>query len=148
MSGRAAARASVENEAVRAVIAGAGIQENRGRRQPGARGIPYAYERSPAEPDLPVDPNASESAAAAAHAAGAPEPTPGYRLEDQVGHLMRRAHQRHTAIFQEGLGDCDLTPTQFAALVKIKELGKVTQNLLGRHTAMDPATIQGVVQRL
>jgi DNA-binding MarR family transcriptional regulator len=98
---------------------------------------------------LPVDPNAPEAASAAApNAPGAPEPTPGYRLEDQVGHLMRRAHQRHTAIFQDGLGDCDLTPTQFAALVKIKDLGKVTQNLLGRHTAMDPATIQGVVQRL
>ena len=28
------------------------------------------------------------------------------------------------------------------------ELGKVTQNLLGRLTAMDPATVQGVVRRL
>ena len=23
----------------------------------------------------------------------------GYHLEEQVGHLLRRAHQRHTAIF-------------------------------------------------
>jgi DNA-binding MarR family transcriptional regulator len=93
-----------------------------------------------------ADPHAA--AAVPPHRVGAPEPTPGYRLEDQVGHLMRRAHQRHTAIFQDGLGDCELTPTQFAALAKIKELGRVTQNRLGRHTAMDPATIQGVVQRL
>ena len=28
------------------------------------------------------------------------------------------------------------------------ELGRVTQNLLGRLAAMDPATIQGVVRRL
>ena len=42
----------------------------------------------------------------------------------------------------------DLTPTQFTALVKVIELGRVTQNLLGRLTAMDPATIQGVVRRL
>ena len=95
---------------------------------------------------MTADPHAA--AAVPPHGPGAPEPTPGYRLEDQVGHLMRRAHQRHTSIFQDGLGDCELTPTQFAALVKIKELGRVTQNLLGRHTAMDPATIQGVVQRL
>jgi MarR family transcriptional regulator, lower aerobic nicotinate degradation pathway regulator len=41
-----------------------------------------------------------------------------------------------------------LTPTQFAALCKAVEVGRVTQNLLGRLTAMDPATIQGVVRRL
>ncbi len=79
---------------------------------------------------------------------GKPDPTPGYTLEDQVGHLLRRAHQRHTAIFQEGIGATALTPTQFAALVKIKDLGRVSQNQLGRLTAMDPATIQGVIQRL
>jgi DNA-binding MarR family transcriptional regulator len=59
---------------------------------------------------------------------------------------MRRAHQRHTAIFQDGIPE--LTPTQFAALVKIRDEGQVSQNQLGRLTAMDPATIQGVIQRL
>lgn len=48
----------------------------------------------------------------------------------------------------EGATGCGLTPTQFAALWKAVELGRVTQNLLGRLTAMDPATIQGVVRRL
>jgi DNA-binding MarR family transcriptional regulator len=83
-------------------------------------------------------------------APSAPDPTPDpdYRLEAQVGHLLRRAHQRHTALFEKGLGDLDLTPTQFAALVKIGDRGEVSQNLLGRLTAMDPATIQGVIQRL
>lgn len=71
-----------------------------------------------------------------------------YTLEHQVGHLLRRAHQRHTTIFQDGMGDSQLTPTQFAALVKIRDLGQISQNQLGRLTAMDPATIQGVVQRL
>ncbi|MBL8698749.1 MAG: MarR family transcriptional regulator [Alphaproteobacteria bacterium] len=61
---------------------------------------------------------------------------------------MRRAHQRHAALFQDAMTGIDLTPTQFAALVKIRDLGEVTQNQLGRLTAMDPATIQGVVQRL
>lgn len=71
-----------------------------------------------------------------------------YILEDQIGHVIRRAHQRATAIFMEEIGPPRLTPTQYAALVKIQELGEVSQNRLGRMTAMDPATIKGVVQRL
>jgi DNA-binding MarR family transcriptional regulator len=72
----------------------------------------------------------------------------GYVLEEQVGHLLRRAHQRHTAIFQERIGDAQLTPLQFAALVKLRDLGEVSQNQLGRLTAMDAATMQGVIKRL
>jgi DNA-binding MarR family transcriptional regulator len=72
----------------------------------------------------------------------------GYVLEHQAGHLLRRAHQRHTTIFQDGMGEVQLTPTQYAALVKIRDLGQISQNQLGRLTAMDPATIQGVVRRL
>jgi DNA-binding MarR family transcriptional regulator len=76
--------------------------------------------------------------------AGAP-----YILEDQVGHLLRRAHQRATAIFLAELGEgFQVTPTQYAALVKLHDLGEQSQNLLGRLTAMDPATIQGVIKRL
>lgn len=71
-----------------------------------------------------------------------------YVVEAQAGFLLRRAHQRHVALFQETMGEIDLTPTQFTALIKIVERGAVTQNLLGRLTAMDPATIQGVVRRL
>ncbi len=71
-----------------------------------------------------------------------------YVLEDQVGHLLRRANQRHAAIFFEGLNEFHLTPTQFAALVKIGDENEVSQNRLGRLTAMDPATILGVVKRL
>lgn len=72
----------------------------------------------------------------------------GYVLEDQVGHLLRRAHQRHTAIFQETIGEIQLTPLQFAALVKLRDPGGVSQNHLGRLTAMDAATMQGVIRRL
>lgn len=70
----------------------------------------------------------------------------GYVLEEQVGFLLRRAHQRASAIFQERIPT--LTPTQWAALVKIREAGGVSQNRLGRLTAMDAATMQGVVTRL
>ena len=71
-----------------------------------------------------------------------------YRLEDQVGHLLRRAHQRATAIFLERIHDAQITPTQFAALAKLADAGELSQNHLGRLTAMDPATIQGVTRRL
>ena len=72
----------------------------------------------------------------------------GYLVEDQIGFLLRRAHQRHTALFQDSMTEADLTPTQFTALVKVIELGRTTQNQLGRLAAMDPATVQGVVRRL
>lgn len=71
-----------------------------------------------------------------------------YRLEEQVGHLLRRANQRHLAIFQELIGDPQITATQFAAMVKLRDETELSQNHLGRLTAMDPATIQGVIRRL
>jgi DNA-binding MarR family transcriptional regulator len=33
-------------------------------------------------------------------------------------------------------------------MVRLSEVGRLSQNHLGRMTAMDPATIQGVIQRL
>lgn len=71
---------------------------------------------------------------------------PSYQLDPQVGFLMRRANQRHLALFARGIPD--LTPTQFAALAKLCELGRAPQNALGRATAMDAATIKGVADRL
>ena len=32
--------------------------------------------------------------------------THGYRFTDQIGHLLRRAYQRHVAIFQETVPRC------------------------------------------
>ena len=72
---------------------------------------------------------------------------PSYSLEGQVGFLLRQVNQRHTGIFVQRIGD-DLTATQWAALAKLHEKGPCTQNLLGRLTAMDAATIKGVVDRL
>lgn len=71
-----------------------------------------------------------------------------YVLEEQVGFLLRRAHQRASAIFMARIGAHELTPTQFAALAKIHDTGAISQNRLGRVTAMDPATMQGVIARL
>lgn len=70
-----------------------------------------------------------------------------YRLDEQVGFLLRRATQRHVAIFAKHMR-AELTPTQWAAMSKLHEEGPTSQNLLGRNTAMDAATIKGVVDRL
>ena len=69
-------------------------------------------------------------------------------LDDQVGHLLRSAHKRASAVCSEVLGSSELTPAQYFALARLQEVGRLSQNHLGRLTAMDPATIQGVVQRL
>jgi len=74
-------------------------------------------------------------------------PAESYRLDDQIGFLLRQAQQRHTTLFAEAMIE-DLTPTQWAALAKLAELGPQSQNQLGRLTAMDGATIKGVIDRL
>jgi len=71
-----------------------------------------------------------------------------YVLEDQIGHILRRAHQRASSIFNAEFSELELTPTQFAALAKIGDEGEASQNHIGRLTAMDPATVQGVIGRL
>ncbi|MCO6187460.1 MarR family winged helix-turn-helix transcriptional regulator [Rhizobium sp. L1K21] len=70
-----------------------------------------------------------------------------YTLDDQIGFILRLAQQRHTALFSECFGG-DLTSTQWALISKLKQVGESSQNLLGRLTGMDVATIQGVVERL
>ena len=72
----------------------------------------------------------------------------GYLLDEQIGFLLRRAHQRATSIFAGNFSALNLTPTQFTALAKIADHGEVSQNRLGRMTAMDPATMKGVIDRL
>lgn len=72
----------------------------------------------------------------------------GFVLDEQVGHLIRRAHQRASATLMSVLADHKFTPTQFFAMARLRERGQLSQNRLGRLTAMDPATIQGVIRRL
>ena len=74
-------------------------------------------------------------------------PAKSYVLDNQIGFILRQVSQRHSLIFAELIGD-ELTPTQWAALAKLAEIGPTSQNLLGRLTAMDAATIKGVVVRL
>lgn len=72
--------------------------------------------------------------------------TDRYRLDDQIGYVLRRVTQRHLAIFAAAIPE--VTTTQFAVLARLAETGPLSQNQLGRATAMDAATIKGVVDRL
>lgn len=85
---------------------------------------------------------------------GSSVPPPGipptgvrYVLDEQIGFVLRQVAQRHAAIFTAGIGE-PITMTQWAVLAKLHEAGPLSQNLLGRQTVMDAATIKGVVDRL
>lgn len=71
---------------------------------------------------------------------------PPYRLDEQIGFVLRKASQRHIAIFSQRIAE--LTPPQFAALARLAEVGDTSQNQLGQLVAMDAATIKGVIDRL
>ncbi len=70
-----------------------------------------------------------------------------YVLEHQIGFLLRQASQRHAALFAEHISG-NITPQQLSALVKLLQNGMCWQTQLGRLTAMDVATMKGVVDRL
>jgi MarR family transcriptional regulator, lower aerobic nicotinate degradation pathway regulator len=72
---------------------------------------------------------------------------PAYVLDEQIGFILRQVWQRHATIFAREVGN-NLTSAQWAALSKLTETGPCSQNQLGRLTAMDVATIKGVIDRL
>src|SRR3546814_17322501 len=88
---------------------------------------------------------AAEAAREAARAL-AGEPL-DYRLDQQIGFLLRRAHQHASEVFQSKIGNRNLTPQQFSVLVTLLERREIAQTRLGGLVAMDPATVLGVVQR-
>jgi len=63
-----------------------------------------------------------------------------YDVSAQIGHFLRRAYQRHVALFQGEVPESTLTMVQFVALCGVRDLVK--------KTAIDQATIRGVVDRL
>jgi len=71
-----------------------------------------------------------------------------YNPDFQVGHLLRRAYQRHLVIFQENVKDSSLTSVQFSVLCALVSLGPLSQTELVQCTAVDQGTIRGVLKRL
>lgn len=72
----------------------------------------------------------------------------GYDFSEQVGHLLRKAYQRHTAIFQRHCIDSQLTAIQFVTLCTVMERGPSSLTDIVKATDIDPATIRGVIKRL
>ncbi len=73
---------------------------------------------------------------------------PDYLLGEQIGHLLRKAYQRHIAIFQQTMGENGLTAVQFAVMVTIHDAGTVALTRISQVTAIDLATLRGIVARL
>ncbi|URD45486.1 MarR family winged helix-turn-helix transcriptional regulator (plasmid) [Pseudomonas sp. BYT-5] len=71
-----------------------------------------------------------------------------YDVTEQIGHLLRKAYQRHTAIFQQNACDPQLTSIQFVTLCALRDHGPSSQAELVKATAVDQATIRGIVERL
>lgn len=71
-----------------------------------------------------------------------------YDFTEQVGHLLRRAYQRHVAIFQQTIPDSQLTAGQFVVLCAIQEHESCSLSEIARSTAIDQATVRGIIERL
>lgn len=75
-------------------------------------------------------------------------PTTEFELELHNAHLIRRAHQRATVMFQKMMGESGLTPTQLAVLGTLFRFPDLSQNKLARRTAIDSATLSSMLRRL
>jgi len=71
-----------------------------------------------------------------------------YRFNDQIGHLLRRAYQRHVAIFQQAVPDAQLTAAQFVVLCTLRDRGTCQIPAIVEATAIDDASVRGIVERL
>lgn len=71
-----------------------------------------------------------------------------YEFSEQVGHLLRRAYQRHVALFQQIIPDTQLTAAQFVVLCAVKKSPACSLSEIVKLTAIDQATVRGVIDRL
>lgn len=71
-----------------------------------------------------------------------------YDFSEQVGHLLRRAYQRHTALFQQIIPDTQLTAAQFVVLCAVQASGACSLSYIVKQTAIDQATVRGIIDRL
>jgi MarR family transcriptional regulator, lower aerobic nicotinate degradation pathway regulator len=71
-----------------------------------------------------------------------------YRFSDQIGHLLRRAYQRHVAIFQQTVPDSQLTAAQFVVLCTVRDAGACAIPDIVKATAIEEDSVRGIVERL
>lgn len=80
--------------------------------------------------------------------AGEHSDTIDFELDEQIGHVLRRAYQRASAHFARRLRPYRLNPQQFATLARLREMGPTSQNCLGEAVGMARANIHTMVERL
>lgn len=71
-----------------------------------------------------------------------------YDFTKQIGFLLRRAYQRHTAIFQQTVSETRLTAAQFVVLLTVRDRGSCEIPAIVAQTAIDDASLRGIVERL
>lgn len=71
-----------------------------------------------------------------------------YDFTKQIGYLLRRAYQRHTAIFQQTVPESRLTAAQFVVMLTVRDRGPCEIGPIVQHTAIDEASLRGIVERL
>lgn len=70
------------------------------------------------------------------------------RLRDRPGHLIRRLHQIHVALFLEECSDFNLTPVQFGILNVLYEGNTLEQVAIASRIGIDRNNAADVVRRL
>ncbi|MDW7651818.1 MAG: MarR family winged helix-turn-helix transcriptional regulator [Bacillota bacterium] len=71
-----------------------------------------------------------------------------FDIENSLGFLLAKCHQKAFHIFRQKLEPYNLTPPQFATLAFLWKKDGVTQVKLGELMGVDRTTISGIVDRL
>lgn len=71
-----------------------------------------------------------------------------YDFTQQIGFLLRRAYQRHVAIFQQAVPESRLTAAQFVVLLTARDQGPCEVPVIVQATSIDEASVRGIVERL
>jgi DNA-binding MarR family transcriptional regulator len=75
-------------------------------------------------------------------------PAEDYLFSEQIGHLLRKAYQRHVTIFQKNIADEKLTVAQFVVMCAVRKHQPCTLSDIANVSVIDPATVRGIIQRL
>jgi len=75
-------------------------------------------------------------------------PPEQYKFSEQIGHLLRRAYQRHVAIFQQTVPDSQLTAAQFVVLCAVRDHDECSIGDIVTATAIAEDSVRGIVERL
>lgn len=72
----------------------------------------------------------------------------GYNIEDSIGFIIAKCHQKAFQIFREKLLPHNLTPAQFGVLAFLWRKDGQSQIQLGTAIEMDRTTTSGVIDRM